>query len=211
MKKKFGDTIPDSELAKLITTHLALVQAADAGDVGRSLGRLAYSVRNLLRVGQRFVRHQGGALSDDALMRREIEEIYRGGLFEPDEVKTVDDILQLSAPYDGSDFYEHLEFTETADTFTLGDVTLRKVNTGHAEIPNDKAKQILTKRTKKALYQLMKAIENGENPALLGERASGKTSLVKFLAHLAGQPYYRQMLGEGTDAMDLIGGYDDQG
>ncbi len=210
LRQKFGDAIPKDELGKLIKTHVALAQAADAKEIGQSLGRLAYSVRNILKVARRFVRYHG-TLPDDALMRREIEEVYRGGLYEPADRKTVDDILLATAPYDGEDFYKNLEFFEDDRSFTLGDVTLRKLNTGHDEVPGTSAKQVLTARTKKALYLLMKAIDNGENPLLLGERAAGKTALVKFLAHLLGQPYYRQMFGEETDTMDLIGGYDETG
>jgi midasin (ATPase involved in ribosome maturation) len=157
------------------------------------------------------LRYRGGELGDDALMRRETEEIYRGGLFDPLDLKAVDDILTTTMPYSGGGFYETLDLKETRNVFSIGDVMLRKLNTGHRDVPGTEAQLVLTKRTKEVLYRTAKALDMGENPLLIGERASGKTADVKMLAHLLGMPYERQIISGDTDTMELVGGYDDGG
>lgn len=211
LKAKYSGKVPDAELAKLIAAHDALARAADDGSIGRASGGVAFSLRNLFRVCDRFERYQGGALKDDALMRRETEEIYRGGLFEQEDITAVTDILNTAMPYSGKGFYEDIDVEETATTLTIGDVTIGKLNTGHAFVPGESSKLIMTKRTKEILYRLAKALDCGENVALIGERASGKTAMAKMYAHLIGQPYYRQLISASTDTMQLVGGYDDRG
>src|SRR5438132_8045149 len=168
MKAKYADKIPDVELAKLIAVHDNLARLADEGSIGRKTGGIAYSLRNVFRVAERFTRYQGGELSDDALMRRETEEIYRGGLFEEEDLRTVDDILATAMPYDGPGFYQNLKLIEDDDTFTIGDVVVPKLSTGHQMVPPAKSRLIMTERTKMALYRLAKALDMGENVALVG-------------------------------------------
>jgi midasin len=211
MRAKYGDQLPQGELAKLIAAHQALSQAADSGAIGSSLGGVAFSLRNLMRVAQRFVRYRGGALSDDALMRREVEEVYRGGLPDPLDIQAVDDVLTAVMPHKGASYYDSLEFTETPTTFSIGDVTLRKLGVQHPDVPGERARLVMTRRTKEIFYRLAKALDNGENPLLIGDRASGKTAVAKMFAHVMGQPYYRQQISGSTDVMELVGGYDDQG
>lgn len=211
LKAKYGGKVPDAELAKLIGAHDALARAADDGSIGRASGGVAFSLRNLFRVCDRFERYKGGALKDDALMRRESEEIYRGGLFEQEDIQAVNDILNTAMPYKGPGFYDAIDMEETATTLTIGDVTVAKLNTGHTFVPGESSRLILTKRTKEILYRLAKALDCGENVALIGERACGKTAMAKMYASLIGQPYYRQLISASTDTMQLVGGYDDRG
>jgi MoxR-like ATPase len=211
LKTRFGATIPAVELAKLIASHDALARAADEGKIGRASGGVAFSLRNLFRVCERFERYRGGELSDAALMRRETEEIYGGGLFDPEDLEAVDDLLSVAMPYEGPGFYDKLELHEDEDTISIGDVTVRKLDTGSALVPPESARLVLTDRTKQVLYRLAKALDCGENVALIGERASGKTAIAKLYAHLVGQPYLRQMISASTDTMQLVGGYDERG
>src|SRR5207244_3695898 len=74
LRSKYGGKVPDQELAKLIGVHDALARAADEGAIGRASGGMAFSLRNVDRVCERFMRYQGTGLSDEALMRRETEE-----------------------------------------------------------------------------------------------------------------------------------------
>jgi midasin (ATPase involved in ribosome maturation) len=188
-----------------------LARAGDDGTIGRAGGGVAFSLRNLFRVGDRFRRYSGGELPDAALMRRETEEVYAGGLFTPEDIQTAKDILDVAMPYAGKGFYDELKFENTKADFTIGDVTVPKLATGHALVPDENSILEMTPRTKQTLYRLAKALDNGENVALIGERASGKTAVAKMYAHLVGQPYHRQMISASTDASALIGGYDNLG
>lgn len=211
LQTAYGDRLPAVELAKLVSAHDALSRAADEGEIGRSSGGVAFTLRNLFRVAERFVRYRGGELSDDALMRRETEEIYAGGLFDEADLAHVRDVLKAAMPYDGAGFYEKLELKETDDTFEIGDVKIQKLKLKNVHVPGESARLVDTPRTKQIFYRLAKALDMGENVALIGERAAGKTAIAKMYAMLRGQPYHRQMLSGSTDTSQLIGGYDDRG
>lgn len=211
MKAKYGGKIPDVELAKLTKTHVALAAAADEGEIGHKTGGIAFTLRDLNRVSDRFLRYQGQGLADEAVMRREMEEVYLGGLTDAEDVAKVKTILDVAMPYTGPGFYENLTLKEEKDSFTIGDVVVRKLNTGDGRVPSEASRLVMTERTKQILYRLSKALDMGENVALIGERASGKTAVAKMYAMLRGQPYYRQLFSGATDGMQLIGGYDDRG
>ena len=210
MQARFGKDIPKAELSKLITLHMNLAESVDAGTLGRR-GELSFTLRNLLKVGHRFVTLSGRGLTDDALMRREAQEIYAGGLVRMEDFTQVCDMLRVSMPCNVRSFYDNIALREHANFFEIGDVRVPKVNAPHALVPDASARLVLTARTKKILYRLAKALEMGENVAFIGERACGKTAIAKLYAHLRGQPYYRQIFSASTDPAQIIGGYDDQG
>jgi len=211
VKALYGQKIPEVELAKIVAVHDNLARIADEGQIGRQGGGVAFTLRNLFRVCDRFARYQGSGLQDDALMRRETEECYLGGLFDDDDRQHVTDILTAAMPYQGQGFYDDLELKETNDSWQIGDVMIRKLDTGHNLVPGESAQLVMTDRTKQVLYRLAKALDMGENVAMIGERACGKTAVAKLYAMMRGQPYYRQLMSGSTDGMQLIGGYDDQG
>ncbi|HET6343602.1 MAG TPA: AAA family ATPase, partial [Myxococcota bacterium] len=191
LQARYGAEIPTSELAKLIAVHRELAQAADVGTLGRKSGGVAFTLRNLFKVADRFV-HFRGSLPDDALMARETREVYLAQFFDADDIKGAQDVLQVAMPYDGPDFYAALQVEPTADGVQVGDVLIPSLATGHALVPKD-AGLVMTARTKEILYRLAKALEMGENVGLIGEKASGKTAIAKLYAGMRGQPYYRQM------------------
>ncbi len=211
MKTRYGTQIALPELAKLVAVHDNLSRAADEGEMGGTTGGLAFTLRNLFRVAERFVRFRGGELSDEALMRRETEEVYAGGLIDQDDISHVRDVLATAMPYDGPDFYAQLELAEDQHGFRIGDVSVKKLGIEHPLVPGEGARLVMTPRTAQVLYRLAKALDCGENVALIGERASGKTAIAKLFAMLRQQPYQRQNLHGSTDASQLIGGYDPTG
>jgi MoxR-like ATPase len=211
LKATYGEKLPVEEMAKLVAVHDALSRSADEMELGRASGGVAFTLRNLFRVADRFVRYRGGELDDAALMRRETTEIYAGGLFEPEDLQHVDDVLKAAMPYSGPGFYEGLELVEHAEHFEIGDVKIRKLALENPHVPGESSRLVMTKRTKQIFYRLAKALDMGENVAMMGERASGKTAIAKMFAMLRGQPYHRQLLSGSTDAMQLVGGYDDTG
>ncbi|MBI2376681.1 MAG: AAA family ATPase [Deltaproteobacteria bacterium] len=211
MTTKYGAQIPGDELAKLVAVHDNLSRLADEGELGQKGGGTAFTLRNLFRVSERFLRYRNGDLDDAALMRRETEELYAGGLFDPEDKESVRDILQTAMPYDGDGFYSKLELKDAPDSFSIGDVTIPKLGIDSPLVPGESSRLVMTQRTKEILYRLAKALDMGENVALIGERASGKTAIAKMFAMLREQPYQRQLLSGSTDAMQLVGGYDDQG
>ncbi|MBI4819281.1 MAG: AAA family ATPase [Deltaproteobacteria bacterium] len=211
MTTKYGEQIPADELAKLVAVHDNLSRLADEGEIGHKGGGVAFTLRNLFRASERFLRYRNGDLDDAALMRRETEELYAGGLFDAEDRQSVQDILQTAMPYDGPGFYDKIELTEDQSSFSIGDISISKLGLSDPLIPKQTSRLVMTPRTKEILYRMAKALDMGENVALIGERASGKTAIAKMFAMLREQPYHRQLLSGSTDAMQLVGGYDDQG
>ena len=58
------------------------------------------------------------------------------------------------------------------------------------------------------LESMLHCIERGWMPILVGPTASGKTSLVRLAAQLAGRPLSEVVLTSGTDTSDLLGGFE---
>ena len=210
----YPGVIPQIELAKLVSTHEALTHLADQGHIGKTLGGIAYTLRNLFRVVERFSYFQGKtSLSQEQLLLREFREVYLSTITDEDELKIIHDILLLNMPVDEINFYENLEFTVDAEGFTIGDMRVKRLNLQHSDLIPDlsQCEVVMTDRTKKIFYKMVKALELGEHVALVGERASGKTILAEYYAALRGQPFYRQVFSAKSDNMELIGMYTPHG
>lgn len=206
--------IPQMELAKLVSTHEALTELADQGHIGKTLGGIAFTLRNLFRVVERFKYFQGNtSLSDSQLLLREFQEVYLSTITDADEIKIINDILLLNMPVEKIDFYQDLEFSIESDGFTIGDMKVKRLNLPNSDlIPQlSDCEVVMTERTKKIFYKMVKALELGEHVALVGERASGKTILAEYYAALRGQPFYRQVFSAKSDNMELIGMYTPNG
>ena len=210
----YPGVIPQLELAKLVSTHEALTNLADQGHIGKTLGGIAFTLRNLFRVVERFKYfHSSTELSAEQLLLREFQEVYLSTITDEDELKIINDILLLNMPVSDSDFYKDLEFKIDSDGFTIGDVRVKSLNLRqHDLIPDlSQSEVVMTDRTKKIFYKMVKALELGEHVALVGERASGKTILAEYYAALRGQPFYRQVFSAKSDNMELIGMYTPNG
>ncbi|MFK7825925.1 MAG: AAA family ATPase [Oligoflexales bacterium] len=210
----YPGVIPQLELAKLVSTHEALTNLADQGHIGKTLGGIAYTLRNLFRVVERYKYFHGNTnLSAEQLLLREFREVYLSTITDEDELKIINDILLLNMPVDESDFYTDLNFTINADGFTIGDVRVKGLNLRQSDLTPDlrDSEVVMTDRTKKIFYKMVKALELGEHVALVGERASGKTILAEYYAALRGQPFYRQVFSAKSDNMELIGMYTPNG
>lgn len=55
---------------------------------------------------------------------------------------------------------------------------------------------------------LAKCLENGLATLLVGPSGSGKTTLVRSLARLAGRPLAVLPIGTSTDALELLGSFE---
>lgn len=212
MTSRYGESMPAALLAQLIPAHMALDELVSGERLGREVGAVNYSLRDLFKVADRFVAKRGQGLSDQALLRRELEAIYRAGFSDPYDLAAIDDVLAATLPYEGPDFYEDLPITRTENSFTIGDVTITKTHSANSRVPTAEADRlVMLPQVKRSLYQLASALEHHENVLLVGPRAAGKSALVKLYAHLRGLPYVRQSFSRGTDAGDIVGRYGIQG
>jgi MoxR-like ATPase len=211
LQTRYKDVLPPKALAALVDVHMGLSRLAEDQGVGRVFGGVHYTIRNLMRVADRFAKFQGKGLSDGALLRREIDEVYLAGL-EPNEARmlrktTLDPII----PGDGKDPYEDLKLTRTKGGWKLGDLDITSLHTDSAYVPGTEAELAPTKHTLKNLYLVSKMEEMKENPYLFGEAASGKGATLKYYAYLKQLPYYRQNFQRDTETTDFLGSYDIEG
>ncbi|MFK7826049.1 MAG: AAA family ATPase [Oligoflexales bacterium] len=215
LSEKYPGILDVPELQQLVSAHSELAKIAEQGAIGRDLGRISYTLRNLFRVVNRFQHFKDSTnLSRMELLRREFEEVYKSPIFNSQEKMIIEDALMLNMPIDDdNDFYENLDFKIYPEEFVIGDIKVaRKTVSQHDQtsLPED-LNIIMTQRTKKIFYQLVKALELGENVALVGEKASGKTMLAKYYSALKGQPFFRETFSPDTDNLKLIGKYTPNG
>lgn len=203
-------------LAQLVATHVQLSDLADHGGLAASMGGIAYTLRNLIKVVDRIIyfNQKGSDLDQNDLIRREVEEVYGGYFFEQKDKDSFNDILLLNMPgRPTKDFYKNLVFTMNDDGFSIGDIDVKRLKQPEHDRIEDFSKFdiVMTERTKIAFYKMVKALELGENVALVGERASGKTILSEYYAALKGQPFFRTIFTAKSDNMELIGKYTPRG
>ena len=212
LEVKFGNKLPKVERDRLVATHEILSREADRGVIGRRAGGLAYSLRNMEKVAQRFAHFKKtSGLDDAALMRRETQEVYRDGLGDEDDLAHVNNLLGTTMAYDGPDFYADLKLKRTDKGYMLGDVFIERLGLDDPRVPGEDAELILTPRAARVFYQMCKGLALGENVLLIGEKGGGKTCFAEMYAHLRGQPFYRQLMTKQTDSAELIGGYGENG
>jgi MoxR-like ATPase len=205
-----GETHPSMPLdliKPLVRVHDHLRRLVKAREIGASQGGVAFTTRSLLRIADRFERFRGLGLPDDILLRREMEEEYLAGLIKPAEVAGARRMIDLVlGEYHGPDLYADLPIKNTADSFQIGDLHIRKLGFRHPLVPDllDDL-DALSPRMKKALYMALKAVEMGENLLLMGERATGKNFLAELISAIYEQPLYSQVVTPETDDRQLLG------
>jgi MoxR-like ATPase len=210
--ENFGD-LPEDVRNMMVQSHLALSELADNDKLAQETGGVIFTVRDLKRVGERyrtFAALQKQPLDEPArraLLRREIEEIYRGGLWQENDLKEVDAVLTTAVPYDGPSFYDHLQLEVNDKEVRMGDVTVSVLNIDHRLVPGPESELIMTARTKEYMYRYLKTIMMRENAAFIGEAGAGKTSIPTFAAHLRKQPFDAQLMTKNKTNRQIIGGY----
>jgi hypothetical protein len=122
---KYGDKLPVAERAKLVAAHVTFARIAEDGGIGSDHHeRVAMSsIRNLLRMADRFVQHRGRGLTDGELLRDVMNGAYRNGLTHPADRRIVDQVLDVIAP---SVKPATLDLKVTPTTVSIGRATLPK-------------------------------------------------------------------------------------
>lgn len=198
----------------LVCFHEELADLADSGEIGRGSGGLAFTLRNFTDSADSFMKFRGTAASEPMLMRRELFEQYVGGLSDPDDramaMERLDHYFPVPPGVTPPERYEGLSLDLSNPRFVkIGDLVVERLNRPGA--PGPEAMKVLTPRFLQYLYRSMKAIAAGRTPFLVGEKSAGKTVLLEMIAHVVGVPFYRKLLGRGTDVESLIGFWDRHG
>jgi MoxR-like ATPase len=210
-KELYGERIPEATLVSLVNAHCALDGLAEKGELNGGGGKIAFTLRNLFKVAERVIRYRGGELDDQALLRREMEEVYLGAVTNPEELQAAHDQLQPIVGELDKSTYKNLtvEFSELG--FSIGDVFIPNHAIDHPRVPKKKFRLTMTPRVAEAFYKLCKTMDMGEHAMLVGGAASGKTLMARFFAQISGQPLYEQQFTDKTSNRRLIGKYTPKG
>jgi uncharacterized protein YqgQ len=120
MNALFRKNVPNAVLRKLAEVHRAFVKETRRFDSGTS-----YCSGHLDRVIKRFERYRGGNLSDVALMRREVREVYAGGLLDQHAVAHAEHLINRLLP--GRDPEADYSIHEGPSRITIDDVSFAEV------------------------------------------------------------------------------------
>ena len=207
VQDRYKTGIPPLLFANLCMAHTQLAELAEAGRLGQDRGGVAYTLRDLFKVADRYMRyrplHTEAQMSDDYLVAREAFEVYLGGLEDPEDCQRVRTELNKVLRCINEDFYKGLELQRTATGWRLGDVTLDERSAGGAFVPSTDL--VMTPTTLPIYARLLKALDMKENVALIGERASGKSAMAEAYAAHSKRRFFPEHFDAGMDGSRLIG------
>ena len=206
LQSRYAQALSPTLFAKLCMAHTRLAAMAEAGRLGGDRGGVAFTLRDLFKVTDRFIRYRAKNpphVSDAYLLAREVYEVYMGGLDDPADRQRIRAELKPFLPAITEDFYAALTLQRTARGWRLGEVELEDRATGHVFVP--KTDLVMTPTTLEIYARLFKALDMRENVALIGERASGKSAMGEAYAAHAGLPFYPEHFDAGMDGSRLIG------
>ena len=207
VQDRYKTGIPPLLFSKLCMAHTKLAELAEAGRLGQDRGGVAYTLRDLFKVADRYMRyrpkHTEAEMSDEYLVAREAFEVYLGGLEDPEDCQRVRSELNRVLSCINEDFYKGLTLERTPTGYRLGDVELDERSAGGAFVPTTDL--VMTPTTLPIYARMLKALDMGENVALIGERASGKSAMAEAYAAHSKRRFYPEHFDAGMDGSRLIG------
>ena len=211
VQRKYGDTLPMAHFARLILAHHALAGKAEKGEIGHDRGGIAYTLRDLYKVADRFLRYapRSSTMTAQQLLAREARSVYLTGLADKEDQRRVLNELRRALPEVDEDFVKDLKLERTTAGWRIGDVDIVDRHTGHPFVPS--IDLVMTPSALPLYYEVAKAVDMGENVALMGERASGKSATAEKYAADSGLAFYPEHFDDGMDGSRLIGTDTQQG
>lgn len=214
--RAFGDKMPAELIEKLVATHLTFVTKSQEKPLSREVADLFFTPRQLIAVGKQWQAFRARSLSNEALLCRELIEVYTGAIYK-DEIReglesTIYGMFAPKVRTEVEDFYHKLTLTHDNNILVIGDVRLPKRGLTGKFVPEENDDKILaTRRTLVTLYHLAKCRALNKPALLVGERGCGKTAIIKYLGYLLGDPVYQLCLNRETDINAVVGSYNSSG
>jgi len=200
-----------ASLALLIARfHITLQNQADSRIIGMGeKDPYAFTLRDIIRLGKRlepFLHQESG---DEEFLRKLFLEffcVYIGRIRNEAERDAVVSLLDTYFGFRA----KHLELDaiRTARSEDLRPLMKSLITTrGNEFIPQQEAEISPTPTQKMNLYLILKALINHEPVLLVGNPASGKTTLVRYLAREKQTNLFFVNLSSDTGIEELLGGY----
>ena len=190
--------------------HTTLQEQADSKVIGKEEKEpYIFSLRDLIRLGRRLTPVIQANVSEPELLQllaRELSDIYVARVRNGDErealVKLVDTLFGL-----------RIESATIEDVLAVGVGKLEQfladlsVTRGRHLIPGQEANIVPTKTQRHTLASVVRALFFNEPILLVGYPASGKTTLIRYLAREKKTDLYYVNLSSDSGLEELLGGY----
>ena len=200
-----------ASLALLIARfHISLQNQADSRIIGMGeKDPYAYTLRDIIRLGTRLEPFLKQESDDVEFLRKlflEFFSVYMGRIRNEAEREAMVSLLDT---YFG--FRAHgldLDAIRVAPSVDLRPLMKSLITSrGSVFVPQQEAEISPTPTQKMNLYLILKALINHEHVLLVGNPASGKTTLVRYLAREKQTNLYFVNLSSDTGIEELLGGY----
>ncbi|MGZ4914376.1 MAG: AAA family ATPase, partial [Halobacteriota archaeon] len=190
--------------------HVTLQEQAESKIIGNEEKEpYIFSLRDIIRLGQRLAVHGGEHLEDADLLRVlaiELCDVYLARIRDLNEkdalIKLIDTLFGLKAQ--DIEIGKLLKAHEEQYESLLP--SLHVTSGGHL-IPGDEARIIPTPTQANTLAHVLKALVFSEPILLVGYPASGKTALVRYLARTKETDLYYVNLSSDSGLEELLGGF----
>ncbi len=190
--------------------HITLQEQADSKVIGKEEKEpYIFSLRDLIRLGRRLTPAIKANVPEPALLQllaRELSDVYVARVRNGDErealIKLIDTLFGLKTESTGIEdvLASHAEQLEQF----LADLSVTR---GRYLIPGQEALIVPTKTQRQTLASVVKALFFNEPILLVGYPASGKTTLIRYLAREKKTDLYYVNLSSDSGLEELLGGY----
>lgn len=202
--------IPSALTLPIARFHTTLQNQADSRIIGKAeKDPYIFTLRDIIRLGRRVELLLKEDLIEEEFLKRLFQEIYCvyvGRIRDESEREAVVNLLDTFFGFRG----RGLELTALLspsweDVMVLIDQL--KTSPGNAFVPQGEADIMPTETQKMTLFLILKALLQDEPVLLVGNPASGKTTLIRYLARLKQTNLYYVNLSSDTGLEELLGGY----
>jgi midasin len=190
--------------------HVTLQEQADSKVIGKEEKEpYIFSLRDLIRLGRRLSPAIKTNVPEAVLMRllgMELADVYVARVRNHDEreglLKLIDTIFAINAG--GCSSEDALIVPSEQLEQLLADLPVTR---GRHFIPGEEARIVPTETQRHTLVSALKALKFDEPILLVGYPASGKTTLVRYLARAKKTDLYYVNLSSDSGLEELLGGF----
>ncbi|MBM3774603.1 MAG: hypothetical protein FJW37_05505, partial [Acidobacteria bacterium] len=202
-----GGKVDKKTLMQMVMFHNAIADMADHRQIGKRDGPYPYTLRDLLKWTERLNKLENTGRDIKDIITSEGREIYMDRLKTAADKKAVEDTLRINFGSASTNEVPKRIEKKDAETLKIGQAEIKINSAGGPFVPGDDAKLIPIPTTMKTLGKIAKCVQVDEPMLMVGNTAAGKTSMVRFMAHLTNNNFRRFNLEHQTDVSEFIGGY----